>query len=155
MNFDLAFKRLIGHEGGYVNDPEDPGGETKFGISKKSYPQEDIFNMTLERAKLLYQRDYWWKAGCDAVPEAVKFDLFDMAVNSGVTPAICTLQNAVGAVPDGLIGPRTLQAIDSMNPVRFVARFNAHRLLFMTNLQNWPVHGKGWARRIAKNLLEA
>lgn len=155
MDFNQAFKKLIGHEGGYVDDPEDPGGETNFGISKRSYPKEDIPNMTLERAKEIYRKDFWWAAGCDAVPDAAKFDLFDMAVNSGVKPAICTLQNAVGAVPDGIIGPRTLQAINSANPVRLIAHFNAHRLLFMTNLKNWPAHGKGWARRVAKNLLAA
>lgn len=155
MDFNQAFKKLIGHEGGYVNDPEDPGGETNFGISKRSYPREDIPNMTLERAKEIYQRDFWWAAGCDAVPDAAKFDLFDMAVNSGVKPAICTLQNAVGAVPDGIIGARTLQALNGANPVRLNAHFNAHRLLFMTNLKNWEAHGKGWARRVAKNILEA
>ena len=67
MDFNQAFKTLIGHEGGYVDDPEDPGGETNFGISKRSYPQEDIPNMTLERATEIYQRDFWWAAGCDAV----------------------------------------------------------------------------------------
>jgi len=155
MNFDAAFERLIGHEGGYVNDPQDPGGETKFGISKRSYPREDISNMTLERAKEIYRKDFWGAAGCDAVPTTAKFDLFDMAVSSGVKPAICTLQNAVGAVPDGIIGGRTLQALNEANPIRLAAHFNAHRLLFMTNLKNWEAHGKGWARRVAKNILEA
>ena len=80
MNFDQAFETLIGHEGGYVNDPRDPGGETKYGITKRQYPGEDIPNMTLVRAKDIYQRDYWWKAGCDLVPDEVKFDLFDICL---------------------------------------------------------------------------
>lgn len=155
MNFDKAFERLIGHEGGYVNDPRDPGGETKFGISRRAYPGEDIKGMSLERAKILYQRDYWWKAGCDTVPDAVKFDLFDMAVNSGVGAAIRTLQKAVGVDDDGIIGPATMQAISSMHPVRFVARFNGHRLQFMSSLSTWPAFSRGWANRIAKNLMEA
>jgi lysozyme family protein len=152
MKFDQSFEALLGHEGGYVNDPRDPGGETKFGISKHQYPGEDIANMTVERAKQIYFKDYWGPAGCDAVPEQVKFDLFDMAVNSGVKPAIRTLQYAVGETPDGVLGPRTLQAVQSMPSTRLLARFNGERLQFMTSLPTWTTFGKGWARRIAFNL---
>lgn len=155
MNFDQAFERLIGHEGGYVNDPRDPGGETKFGISKRSYPAEDIKGLTLERAKAIYRRDFWGLAGCDAVPDAMKFDLFDMAVNSGPQTAIKTLQRAARVTPDGLIGPITLQSLNSTPAPRLVARFNGHRLDFMTDLKTWSVFGKGWAKRVASNLKEA
>lgn len=155
MNFDKAFERLIGHEGGYVNDPRDPGGETKFGISKRSYPALDIKALTLERAKAIYRRDFWGVAGCDAVPDAMKFDLFDMAVNSGPVTAIKTLQRSAGVTPDGLLGPITLQALNSTPAPRLVARFNGHRLDFMTDLKTWPVFGKGWAKRVASNLKEA
>lgn len=152
MNFDEAFEKLIGHEGGYTAGVGDPGGETKYGISKRSYPGEDIKNLTLDRAKAIYRRDYWGPAGCDAVPDAVRFDLFDMAVNSGVKTAVKTLQAVVGEIEDGIIGPRTLQAISSMPAMRLCARFNGHRLAFMADLANWPAHGRGWARRIATNL---
>lgn len=155
MIFDTAFEKLIGHEGGYVNDPRDPGGETKYGISKRAYPGEDIAGMTLDRARIIYRRDYWAPAGCDAVPDGLKFDLFDMAVNSGVKTAIRTLQRAVGTEPDGALGPVTLQAISSMHSARLVARFNGHRLQFMSSLPTWPAFGRGWANRIAKNLMEA
>lgn len=155
MNFDQAFERLIGHEGGYVNHPDDPGGETKFGITKRTYPLENIKGMTLERAKVLYLRDYWGPAGCDAVPDGIKFDLFDMAVNSGAVTAIKTLQRAVGATPDGILGPKTLQAINSMPAPRLVARLNGHRLEFMADLKVWPTFSRGWAKRIAANLKEA
>lgn len=159
MNFDTAFERLIGHEGGYVSPEQaikndDPGGETKFGISRRSHPGEDIFNLTLERAKAIYLHEYWGPAGCDVVPATAAFDLFDMAVNSGAKQAAKTLQAAVGAVPDGVIGPRTLQAINSMHPARLGARFNGVRLDFMTRLANWPTNSRGWARRIATNLME-
>jgi len=155
MNFDEAFERLIGHEGGYVNHPDDPGGETKFGVSRRAYPLENIKGMTLERAKVLYLRDYWGPAGCDAVPDAIKFDLFDMAVNSGVVPAVRTLQRAVGATPDGILGPKTLQAVNSTPTPRVVARFNGYRLDLMADLKTWPVFGRGWAKRVAANLKEA
>lgn len=155
MNFDDAFERVIGHEGGYVNNPADPGGETKFGISKRSYPAEDIKGMTLDRAKAIYRRDFWGPAGCDAVPDAVKFDLFDMAVNSGPVTAIKTLQRAAGVTPDGLLGPITLQALNSIPGPRLVARFNGQRLSLMADLKTWPVFGRGWAKRVAANLMEA
>ncbi len=155
MNFDTSFEKLIGHEGGYVNHPADPGGETNFGISKRSYPLEDIKGMTLARAKELYRRDFWAQAGCDAVPEPLKFDLFDMAVNSGVRQAIKTLQQALGVNPDGLLGAKTLQAAQEMSPDRVLMRFNAVRLLFMTGLAGWATFGKGWAIRIAENQLTA
>lgn len=154
MNFDQAFERLIGHEGGYVNNPADPGGETKFGISKRAYPLENIKAMTLDRAKVLYLRDYWGPAGCDAVPDAIKFDLFDMAVNSGPVTAIKTLQRAVGTVPDGMLGPITLQALGSMPAPRVLARFNGCRLDMLADTKTWPVFGRGWAKRVASNLME-
>jgi lysozyme family protein len=154
MVFDAAFERLIGHEGGYVNHPSDPGGETKFGISRRAYPGENIAGMTLERAKQLYARDYWGPAGCEAVPPGIKFDLFDMAVNSGVRAAVKTLQRAAGETDDGILGPRTLQAVQSMRPDRLVARFNGHRLDLLASLPTWPTFGRGWARRIAANLME-
>ena len=155
MNFDTAFAKLIGHEGGYVDHPSDPGGATNFGITQRSYPGEDIRGMTLERAKLIYRRDFWGPAGCESVPEAIRFDLFDMAVNSGVRAAVKTLQKAVQETEDGVLGPRTLQATSSMQGSRLVARFNGVRLAFMAGLPNWPAFSRGWARRIADNLMSA
>lgn len=167
MDFDQAFERLRGHEGGFTQDTRDrgnwTGGEvgkgvckgTKFGISAAAYPGEDIQNLTLERAKELYRRDYWGPAGCDGVPPAVKFDLFDFAVNSGVRTAVKCLQRAVGETPDGILGPLTLQAVQSMPPLRLVARFNGARLMHLADVPTWPAYGRGWARRVAANLLEA
>lgn len=155
MNFDTAFDKLIAHEGGFVDHPSDPGGATNFGISQRSYPGEDIRNMTLERAKLIYRRDFWGPAGCEALPEAIRFDLFDMAVNSGVSRAVKTLQRAVQEREDGIIGPRTLQAVTSMQGSRLVARFNGVRLNYMAGLHNWPAFSRGWAKRIAANLQSA
>jgi lysozyme family protein len=142
MTFDQAFEAVIGHEGGYVNNPKDPGGETRYGISKRAYPAEDIRNLTLARAKELYLRDYWLQAGCDKVPGGVAFDLFDTAVNSGVSRAV-------------KLGPATLAAINAANAPALKGRFNGARLQFMTDLPEWVTFGKGWARRIASNLMRA
>jgi lysozyme family protein len=155
MDFEQAFQRVLGHEGGYVNDPRDPGGETKFGISKRAYPREDIAGMTVERARAIYLRDYWGPAGCDAVPDAAKLPLFDAAVNSGVRAAVRLLQRAVGEAPDGLLGPRTLLAAQSMPAPRLVARFAGQRLALMANLPTWPTYSRGWTLRVVDQLLEA
>lgn len=155
MNFDDAFTKLLGHEGGYVNDPRDPGGETKFGISKRAYPGVDIKALTLEQAKAIYKRDYWDRAQCDALPPVVAFQVFDTAVNSGIGQSIRFLQRAVGVADDGQAGPLTVSAVRRLDAESVVARFNGQRLDFMTKLSTWDVFGKGWARRIAKNLMEA
>lgn len=151
LTFDQAFDRLIGHEGGYVNDPADPGGETKFGISKRSYPNIDIKNLTREQAKTIYLRDFWQPLGEDAHP-AVKFQAFDFAVNSGIQTAIRKLQSVVGAADDGIFGPRSRAALAAMPVSDVLMLYLAARLEFMTKLKNWPDHGKGWANRIAGNL---
>jgi lysozyme family protein len=169
MDFDKAFERVISHEGGLSLDPRDRGNwtggaegkgtlkGTKYGIAAHAYPGEDIQNLTLERAKEIYRRDYWGPAGCDAVPAAIKFDLFDMAVNSGRLAAVRTLQRAAGlsgAEVDGRLGPRTLAAVQAVPAARLVARFNGARLAFMADLPAWQTFSRGWAKRIASNLLE-
>ena len=153
MTFDEAFKALIGHEGGYVNDPKDSGGETKFGVSKRAYPGEDIAGLTLERAKALYLRDYWDVIHADELPKHVRFAVFDAAVNSGVRQAIKWLQRAVGVNDDGVIGHKTLSAVVAMEPYKLAAVFNGQRLKFMTELNTFHVFGRGWARRVAENLI--
>lgn len=154
MTFDEAFDTLIGHEGGYVNDARDPGGETKFGISKRAYPDVEIATLTIEQAKTIYKRDYWDRAMCDQLPEAVAFQVFDTAVNSGIGQAIRFLQRAVGVADDGRVGPLTIRAVRGLDPEVVAARFNGQRLDFMTKLSTWDVFGKGWAIRVAKNLME-
>ena len=153
MTFDQVFDKLINHEGGYVFNPHDPGGETKFGISKRSYPHLDIHSLTLADAKTIYKRDFWDRAQCDKLHPDLAFDLFDGAVNSGIGQAIRWLQRAVGVADDGVVGPLTLASINRENDTSAIrARYSGHRLDFMTRLSTWDVFGKGWARRIATNL---
>jgi lysozyme family protein len=160
VNFDQAFEKLIGHEGGYQSPEQavarnDPGGETNWGISKRSYQEIDIAALTINGAKEIYLRDYWKPAGCDLVPDALRFDLFDMAVNSGVRTAIKTMQKAVFTEPDGMLGPHTRMGISLISTDAFLRRFNGFRLFAMTEMGNWPQAGRGWARRIASNLVGA
>ena len=153
--FEQAFIKTIGHEGGYSNDPADPGKETKYGISKRAHPNEDIPSMTLERAKLIYLRDYWTPAWCHRLPAEVATEVFDAAVNCGVGAAVRFLQRALRVSDDGMVGPITLRAVGECHSIGgLLARFNGHRLMYHTDLKNWPNHGRGWAKRIAKNLME-
>jgi lysozyme family protein len=155
MDFDAAFDALIGHEGGYVDHPADPGGRTKYGISQRAYPGEDIAALTLQRAKAIYLRDYWGPAGCALVPDALRFELFDAAVNHGVKQAVRLLQRAAGVADDGVIGPATLLALSAPRVDRLRARFNGARLQLMAGLPAWAEFGRGWALRIAVNLLQS
>ena len=152
MTFDQAFKIVIGHEGGYVNDLRDPGGETKYGISKRAYPDEDIKSLTLDRAKELYKRDYWDRVRADNLPKQVRLAVFDAAVNSGVSQAIKWLQRAVGVNDDGVFGPITARAVLDADPYQTAASILGPRLMFMTSLQTFDRFGKGWSRRIAQLL---
>ena len=149
-SFDNAFDRLIGHEGRYVNDPRDSGQETNFGISKRSYPTVDIKSLTLQGAKAIYYRDFWLPLA-DAHP-AIKFQVFDFAVNGGLSAALRKLQAAIGVADDGHWGPVSAQALASLEVNDVLLRFNAQRLRFYASLSQWPVFGKGWVNRVAGNL---
>lgn len=151
--FDTAFDRLIGNEGGYVNNPHDPGGETQWGISKASYPSVNIRALTRDDAKLIYLRDFWTRIHADTMHPAVAFQAFDFAVNSGIETAVRYLQKALRVADDGHWGPITQKAVASTDLDDTLMRFNAYRLMYMTRLSGWPNFGRGWARRIAQNLL--
>lgn len=151
--FDDAFTRLIGLEGGYVNDPRDPGGETKFGISRRSYPDEDIAGLTLERAKALARRDFWAPCSCDEWPAPVAAAVFDLAYNAGPRIAIRCLQSAVAEVTDGVIGPATRAAVAAADPILIAVKVNVAGLEYRTNLAGWATYGRGWTRRVIANIL--
>ena len=109
--FLSVFRTVIGIEGGYVNDPTDPGGETKYGISKRSYPNLNIANLTVEDAQGIYWTDFWLKLGCDKLNIGLDEFVFDFGVNSGVDHVARKLQAACGALPDGVVGPNTIAAV--------------------------------------------
>lgn len=167
MNFDQSFEFLIGHEGNFSNDRDDPGnwtggkvgvGElkgTKFGISAASYPRIDIKNLTVPDAKSIYRRDFWGNVRAEELPGSLGFQVFDCAVNSGVDRAVKWLQEAVGTKIDGDFGPKTMAAVQATPEDKIELRLNGIRLCFMTECAVWPKYAKGWARRIASNLIKA
>ena len=165
MDFDRAFTALIGNEGSYTSDPKDRGNwtsgkvgvgtlkGTKYGISAMTYPSVDIKNLTLDNAKKIYFNDFWLKAHCHELPNSIRFDVFDMAVNSGVGITIKTLQKAIGADADGIIGSQTKKLLEFYDQERLDKRLSAQRLLYICDIGTFPTYGKGWVRRVANNLL--
>ncbi len=156
MNFDTAFDRLLGHEGGYVDHPDDPGGQTNWGVTiavarANGYtgPMRDL---PRETAKGIYRAQYWDKAQADRMPFPVAFQVFDAAVNHGTGQAAKFLQRAAGVVDDGIIGPKTLAAVAARDAAAILLLFNAEREQFYTDLKTWPSFGKGWSRRVVANL---
>jgi lysozyme family protein len=155
MNFDEAFDRLIESEGGYVSNPKDPGGETRFGVTiavaRANGYQGPMKDLPLEFSKNLYRGKYWAPIKAEQLPQALRFEVFDAAVNSGVGQAVKWLQRAVGTAEDGIIGPATIAASNAAGP-HLAANYDGIRLEFMTDLKNWPTFSRGWAKRIASNL---
>lgn len=148
--FDRCFEVLLGHEGGYVNNPADPGGATNWGISQKSYPHLDIRTMTREQAKALYWTDYWEKAGCPYCHPALALVVFDSAVNNGVSRAIRCLQEGLGVTVDGVLGQETMAALASVvEPDAVLSYTHGARIRFMASLTTWGTFGRGWSRRLA------
>jgi lysozyme family protein len=152
VNFDQAFDRLFGNEGGYVDNPADPGGETNYGISKRSYPDVDIKNLTRDGAKAIYLRDFWTPLQADHLDDALMFQVFDFAVNSGIQTAIRYLQRAIGVADDGHFGKLSQSALGTMTTAQAIIRFVAMRLDFWTSLSTWAEFGRGWARRARDDL---
>jgi len=123
-NFEYAIKNLLADEGGYVNDPADPGGETKFGISKRAYPNEDIKNLTEVRAREIYRRDYWNKLNGDAILSPEKASaVLSACVNFGVANGVKLAQKAAGVPRDGEMGGQSVRRVNDMDLDTFLARF--------------------------------
>lgn len=156
MNFDQAFDKLLGHEGGYSRHPSDPGGETMWGVTRKVAMQEgytgDMHVLPREFAKKVYRRKYWDAVSADSLPEILRYPVFDAAVNSGVRRSIEWLQRALEVGETGELDETTKEALDASQPIEVAVTMMAIRLDFLTNLPTWAAFGKGWSRRIASVL---
>lgn len=154
--FDAIFERLMQHEGGYVNHPNDPGGETMYGVTKRVAQAHgywgDMRKLPKSLAKQITEKSYYNAVKGDQLDRLIAWQLTDAAYNHGPKQAVKFLQRAVGASADGLIGPRTLEAVAAMDKNDVVLLFNAERIDFYTGLRGWVSFGKGWARRVANNL---
>ena len=154
--FDIIFERLMLHEGGYVNHPNDPGGETMWGVTKRVAQAHgyhgSMRNLPKALAKQITEKSYYKAVKGDQLDRLIAWQLTDAAYNHGNRQAVKFLQRAVGVTADGLIGPRTLAATAEMDKNDVVLLFNAERIEFYTGLRGWISFGKGWARRVANNL---
>jgi lysozyme family protein len=156
-NFESALEAVLHHEGGFVNHPADPGGMTNLGVTKKVWEEwvghevdeKTMRGLTPEIVGPMYKAKYWDKVKGDDLPSGVDYAVFDAAVNSGPGRAAKWLQGCVGVEQDGGIGPKTLAAVASMNPVELVEDYAKRRLSFLMDLPHWDTFGKGWGRRVA------
>ena len=151
--FENVIDKVLVNEGGYVNDPSDRGGETKFGISKRAYPNVDIKNLTTDEAKAIYKQDYWDKInGDDIADDLVAYEIFDTAVNMGVRTASKLAQMVVNSHPDGIIGSKTLKKLNSIDKELFIAMFKLSKIARYTYLvKKYPSNKKffyGWIVRV-------
>ena len=151
-NFDVIIEQVLEHEGGYVNDPKDLGGETKYGITKRFYPDVDIKNLTIEQATEIYKKDYWDKNKVESLPQNLWHIYFDMCVNMGKRTAVKVLQRAAvnkgkDIEVDGGLGPMTIGALKGVE----LDRVRAFRVKYYVDLITArPEQEKfylGWFRR--------
>lgn len=147
-NFEACMAEVFKHEGGYVNDPHDPGGETNMGIYKRSYPKENIRGMTRARAAQIYRRDFWDKLRCDELPDGLDLVAFDAAVNSGPSRGAKWLQQALGVAADGKVGMATIGAAKNTYAPAAVMRAIGFRRAFLKTLPTWERYKNGWNKRL-------
>ncbi len=159
MDFNTAFDLLMKHEGYTSNHPDDPGGATTWGVTESVARRYGYIgamkDLPLGTAKIIARSEYWDKVRAEELPPLIRFDVFDTAYNSGVNTAIKMLQRSVGVTDDGALGPKTLSAVTAKQGFDLNLRFNAERLGYLSSLKNWPSFSRGWARRVASNMMTA
>ena len=156
QNWQHALEAVLHHEGGFVNNPKDPGGMTNLGCTKAVWEEwvghpvdeKTMRELTPADVSPLYKRRYWDKVSGDDLPAGIDYFCFDTAINSGPGRAVKLLQSCVGAAVDGALGPKTLAAVRAANQADLVASYATARLAFLQALPTWGTFGKGWGRRV-------
>ena len=155
-NYDKCLKTILHHEGGYVNHPKDPGGETNLGVTKRVYQEhggtKDMKDLLVEDVAPIYKKGYWDRMKGDDLPSGVDWACFDWAVNSGSKRPSKALQRSVGAKADGAIGPQTLGMVEAKDPKEVVKDMHNQRQAFYERLKTFKTFGKGWTRRNKETL---
>tara|TARA_B100000965_G_C19396011_1_gene671195 strand:+ start:271 stop:783 length:513 start_codon:yes stop_codon:yes gene_type:complete len=154
-NFEDCLNTILHHEGGYVNHPRDPGGETNLGVTKRVYEEwggsKDMKDLTEEDVAPIYKKNYWDRVKGDHLPSGLDLAVFDWAVNSGTGRAAKKLQSMIGTVADGGIGPNTLKTLDEYIEVqgmeKVIEEYRDIRQDFYESLKTFDTFGKGWTRR--------
>ena len=159
-NFDDCLKMLLKREGGYVNHPKDPGGETNLGVTRKVWEQwigkpagkDAMKKLTVEDVAPLYKKLYWDKVRGDELPSGVDWSVFDWAVNSGTGRAAKALQKVAGVEADGSVGAATVAAVKKMDAKVVIKKMALMRENFYRNLNTFATFGRGWLRRNEETL---
>lgn len=155
-NFELSLYQVLKHEGGYVNDPRDPGGETNLGVTRRVWEQYvgrdclpgEMRTLTPAMVTPLYKQNYWDAVRGDILPSGVDFIVFDFAVNAGPSRAKKTLQASIGVDNDGIFGPKTLAAVLLSDGRITIHEFTERKRSFYESLPKWTIYGRGWLRRL-------
>ena len=160
-NFKECLDLVLKSEGGWVNHPSDPGGETNLGVTKAvweeyvGHPVASMKNLTKADVAPLYELKYWRTCYCEVLPRGLDFVVFSMGVNAGPGRSVKLLQQSIGCVPDGVIGPRTRELISTNNSANLIAKFSETRREYYRSLKTFPVFGKGWVARVDREEQEA
>lgn len=156
-NFETALAHVLQSEGGYVNNPKDPGGMTNLGCTKTTWEEfvghpvseADMRALTPASVAPLYKRKYWDKVSGDQLPTGLDYAVFDAAINSGPGRAAKWLQEVVGVEADGVIGYKTIVALQETPLAKIISQYNDKRLQFLESLPTFATFGKGWSNRVS------
>ena len=160
-NFQACLDLVLKSEGGWVNHPNDPGGETNLGVTKRvweeyvGHPVESLKKLTKADVAPLYELKYWRPCYGEVLPRGLDFVVFSMGVNAGPGRSVKLLQSAIGCVPDGVIGSRTRELISGSNCANLIAKFSETRREYYRSLKTFPIFGKGWLNRVDQEEQEA
>ena len=162
-NFDKCLKMLLKHEGGFVNHPDDPGGITNLGVTKKVYDEwigresteQEMRDLTPDDVGPIYKKNYWNRVKGDSLYSGLDWACFDWAVNSGSGRPAKAVQRAVGATQDGAIGPATLALVMEKDPKFIIEYVHDVRQDFYKSLKTFETFGRGWTRRNKETLEQA
>jgi lysozyme family protein len=157
-NYETSLKRVLAHEGGYTDDPRDPGGATNWGITifdarmywKRDATAEDVKAMPLDVAKRIYKSKYWDAMRCDELPAGVDYAVFDFGVNSGISRSLKFLEGIASVPVDGKADDTLIRTVANMPAKPVITELCNKRLVFLQGLKTWPVFGNGWGRRVAE-----
>jgi len=155
-NWIKCLETILHHEGGYVNHPKDPGGETNLGVTKRVYEDfggtKDMKDLTREDVEPIYKKNYWDRVKGDDLPAGLDLCVFDFGVNAGTGRAAKYLQTMIGTVADGGIGPNTLKKlgeyVDEYGVENAIKRYQESRQKYYEDLSTFDTFGKGWTRRV-------
>ena len=155
-NWQKCLETILHHEGGYVNHPKDPGGETNLGVTKRVYEDwggtKEMKDLTVEDVSPIYKKNYWDRVKGDYLPAGLDLCVFDFGVNAGTGRAAKYLQKMIGTTPDGGIGPMTLvklkEYVDAKGVEHTVKLYQMGRQKYYESLSTFSTFGRGWTRRV-------